>query len=267
MQGPRLLALITAIALTLGLCVCSGVLLVIVGVQQQSTASPSGLAPSTPPTPSTPSAPWVPPPTAPSQGVAGPGAPSVPTVPASSVRTTPATATLALTTDTPTRGPANAPVTIHVVSDFQCPFCARAERTIQQLDADNPGRLRWVWHDYPLPFHQRATPAAMAARAVRAQLGDPGFWSYHDALFANQRALEDADLDRMASLLPGIDLARFQRDRSADRFRILIEHDTADVNAAGGSGGTPRFLIGDRWLVGAQPASSFQALIEELDPR
>src|SRR5690606_42153865 len=68
----------------------------------------------------------------------------------------------------PSRGPKDAPVTIHVFSDFECPFCRRAEPTLASLEEQYGDRLRIVWHDLPLPFHKNARPAAHAAREARS---------------------------------------------------------------------------------------------------
>src|SRR5207245_1606779 len=81
------------------------------------------------------------------------------------------------------KGPADAPVTIVEFSDFQCPFCARVEATIDQILQAYPGKVRVVWQDFPLPFHENATPAALLGRAARAQ---GRFWQLQKQLFANQ---------------------------------------------------------------------------------
>ena len=58
--------------------------------------------------------------------------------------------------DDPVRGPADAPVTIVVFSDFQCPFCGRVEPTLKQLEETYAGKVRFVWKHQPLPFHPNA---------------------------------------------------------------------------------------------------------------
>jgi protein-disulfide isomerase len=174
-----------------------------------------------------------------------------------------ATGSLAIA-DNATRGPAGAPVTIHVVSDFQCPFCSRVEPTLGQLDAANAGQIRWVWHDYPLPFHQNAMPAAEAAREVRRQLGDEAFWRFHDMLFENNRSLDGATIERLAGTMPGLDLAAFRSAMTSHQHEAAVRADMAAVDAAVASGsvGTPCFLINGQWLRGAQPISRFQEAVD-----
>jgi len=76
--------------------------------------------------------------------------------------------------DSPVRGPADALVTIIESSDFECPFCKRVGPTLKQLEQAFPGKLRFAFKHNPLPFHQNALPAALAAEEARAQKGDAG---------------------------------------------------------------------------------------------
>src|SRR5512142_2566879 len=71
--------------------------------------------------------------------------------------------------DDPVRGPADAPVTVVLFSDFQCPFCSRVEPTLKQLLETYPGKVRIVWKHLPLGMHPNALPAALAAEAAREQ--------------------------------------------------------------------------------------------------
>ncbi len=179
-----------------------------------------------------------------------------------------APAFLAILPDSPTRGGQSAPVTIHIVSDFQCPFCSRVEPTLAQLDAQNPGRIRWVWHDYPLPFHQNAMPAAEAAREVRRQLGDAAFWRFHDMLFENNRDLSPQTIEGLAGAMPGLDLGAFRGALASHQHEAAIRTDMAQVDSAVGGGvGTPCFLINGQWLRGAQPLAAFQTALDQAAPR
>ena len=162
----------------------------------------------------------------------------------------------------PVKGPKNAPVTIVAFSDFQCPFCSRVVPTVARIAETYPSQVRFVWRNYPLPFHNDAMPAAEAASEVFAQVGDAGFWLYHDMLFENQHELGAENLVALASRIPGVDGGRVRSALSDGRHRAAIEADMAAVRAAGMSIGTPSFLIGDELLSGAQPFESFQAVID-----
>jgi protein-disulfide isomerase len=156
------------------------------------------------------------------------------------------------------KGPADAPVTIVEYSDFQCPFCARVEPTIDRIMADYKGRVRVVWRDFPLAFHENAATAALAAREARAQ---GRFWPMQKQLFANQGALDRAGLEKAAAGL-GLDPARLRA--ALDRPGALAELD-AEVAAAARLGvrGTPTFFVNGRRVVGAQPYERFKVIIEE----
>lgn len=162
----------------------------------------------------------------------------------------------------PSRGAASAPLVIQIFSDFQCPFCSRVVPTVERILETYPTQVRIVWRNYPLPFHNNAMPAAEAASEVFAQVGDAGFWPYHDLLFENQRDLGTASLVALAGRVPGVDVGRVGAALSDHRHRAAIEADMAAVTAAGMSIGTPSFLIGDELLSGAQPFEQFQQVID-----
>src|SRR5579863_5914338 len=86
----------------------------------------------------------------------------------------------------PSLGPATAPVTMVEFSDFQCPFCKRTEPTIKELRAKYGDKIRLVYLDFPLSFHNHSLDAAKAGRCANEQ---GKFWEMHDAMFADQAKL------------------------------------------------------------------------------
>jgi len=161
----------------------------------------------------------------------------------------------------PFKGPATALVTIVEVSDFQCPFCKRVNPTLKQLMTKYKGQIRIVFKHNPLPFHKRAEPAAELAIEALKQRGNKGFWDAHDRLFAQQKNLEDADLEQIARDM-GLNVARVKAAIKHRKHRKIIEADqdlASDFNARG----TPHFFINGRRLIGAQPVSKFSAIIDE----
>lgn len=167
--------------------------------------------------------------------------------------------------DSPVRGASNALVTIVEFSDFQCPFCRRAEGTLQQLRADFGGDLRVVYKHNPLGYHTHAMPAAEAAQEALAQQGNDGFWRYHDALFAHQEALERADLERYASL-QGLDMARFRAALDGHVHQARIQRDARLAEGLQAES-TPTFFINGAMLVGAQSYEVFHTLVERARAR
>ncbi|HYB99044.1 MAG TPA: thioredoxin domain-containing protein [Candidatus Limnocylindrales bacterium] len=154
------------------------------------------------------------------------------------------------------KGPANAKVTIIAFSDYECPFCKRADETVHQVLKEYEGKIRYVHRDYPLPFHKNARKAAMAARCA----GDQGkFWEFNEALF-KATDISEPKLGEIATTLT-LDKAKFDECLASDKYKTMIDE---DVEAAGEAGvsGTPAFFINGRMLSGAQPLERFKALID-----
>jgi protein-disulfide isomerase len=163
--------------------------------------------------------------------------------------------------DDPARGAKDALVTIVEFSDFQCPFCKHVETTLDELRKLYGKDLRVVWKDNPLPFHERALPAAKFARVVFQTKGNDAFWKMHDALFENQASLEDSDFEELAKK-QGLSWKSMQGALAADKLTGRIE-DSEDVASDFEARGTPHFFINGRRLSGAQPLVNFKKLIDE----
>jgi protein-disulfide isomerase len=159
----------------------------------------------------------------------------------------------------PAKGPKNAPVTIVEWSDFQCPFCGRAQPTLQQIFKEYSGKVRLVWKNQPLSFHPNAMPAAEAAMAAYEQ-GSEKFWAMHDRLFEKQNELSPAYYEQVAREI-GLDVPKWKAAVEARRAQSLIQADMSAGNAVGANG-TPTFFINGRKLVGAMPFDSFKAVID-----
>jgi protein-disulfide isomerase len=155
-------------------------------------------------------------------------------------------------------GPATAPVTIVEYSDFECPYCVRAQPAVTQILETYGDRVRLVFRDFPLRMHDNAHLAAQAARCAGEQ---ERFWDYHDVLFENYRALRPADLQRYAAELD-LDLAPFADCLDSGRYAEAVDADAAS-GAQFGVSGTPAFFINGRLLSGAQPFAAFQQVIDE----
>ena len=161
-------------------------------------------------------------------------------------------------TDGPARGPANAPIEIIEFSDFQCPFCLRADPTVRQVLSTYGDRIHFVYRHYPLPNHPNARPAAEAAACAADQ---DKFWAYHDRLFASQARLEAADLKQHAADL-GLDTAKFNACVDSHQSKARVDADLRTGQDVGVDG-TPAFFINGRLLSGAQPFDAFKRVIDE----
>ncbi len=160
--------------------------------------------------------------------------------------------------DSPIKGSEDAWDTVVEVSDFQCPFCARGAATLKEVEKAYGADVRLVFKHNPLPFHNRALPAALATECAHAQ---SKFWLLHDTLFEHQRELEDPHLEKYAKEAK-LDMGRYSKCLSDGKYKARIEADQA-VAARLGARGTPAFFINGRFLSGAQPFPAFKALIDE----
>jgi protein-disulfide isomerase len=177
----------------------------------------------------------------------------------------------------PSLGPADAPITIVEFSDYQCPFCYRWHAEVyDQLQAAYPGKLRLVYRNFPLSFHQNAFAAAEAALCAGDQTK---YWEYHDALFERHEilnnqsgtVLEQAEYDQMAEDL-NLDVAAFAACMTSRKYQTFIKNDmqyaaALPVDYENGQpvmavGGTPTFFINGRRLGGAYPFEYFKTIID-----
>lgn len=126
-------------------------------------------------------------------------------------------------------GNPDAPVTLMEFGDYQCPACQtffRQAKPILDVSYIEPGRVRFVFYDFPL---EATHPNAfLAARAARCAGDQEGYWEYHDRLFQDQLAWSvQAD--------PAGDFIRYAEDLGLERndFRACLRSDRhADVVTA-----------------------------------
>jgi protein-disulfide isomerase len=158
----------------------------------------------------------------------------------------------------PAKGPSTAPIELIEFSDFQCPFCLRANPTVEQVLNTYGDKIHFVYRHFPLPNHPSARPAAEASQCAAEQ---GKFWPFHDKLFANPSRLGDADFKQHASEL-GLDTGKFNACVDSHKYKGVVD---ADVKAGEQAGitGTPAFFVNGRFLSGAQPFNAFQDAIED----
>jgi protein-disulfide isomerase len=116
--------------------------------------------------------------------------------------------------------------------------------------------VKVVWKNHPLPMHQFAMPAAVAAMAANEQ---GKFWEYHDKLFANQQKMTRDDFLRYAKEL-NLDLAKFTKDLDSGKYKTQIDADANEAMTLGASG-TPAFFVNGRFVNGAKPFTEFAKVI------
>ncbi len=168
----------------------------------------------------------------------------------------------------PMLGDENAPVTMVVYEDFQCPFCQQFEQGAMQQIVSNyvdSGQVKVVWKDLPLPQlgHDWAEPAAAAMECVYRQ-DNQAFWNVKDRVFENQAGISVSNVESTIK-----DYAS-QEGVSSDAVQSCIDNDNPmeEVNGDSdeaqqvGANGTPTIIINGQKIVGAQPYSNFEQVIE-----
>lgn len=163
------------------------------------------------------------------------------------------------TANLPRRGSsAIARVELVQCGDFDCPFCKRSTKTIDEIATAYPTQVAIYWLHNPLSFHATAEPAARAAVAAANQ---DKFWEMHDKLYAETSLRSDADFETIAKDL-GLDVAKFKTDFAAPETKDLVaeQQKTCVDNDARG---TPSFFVNGRLVTGAQPFDRFKEVIDE----
>ncbi len=157
------------------------------------------------------------------------------------------------------KGPADGSITIVEFSDYQCPFCARAEPIIMQALEAYPTQARFVYKHFPL---ESIHPHAMGASQAAIAAGKQGkFWEMHEKLFANQRALQPEKLDSYATEL-GLDVEKFKADMGSDETKKAVRDDMRLARSAGVRG-TPTIFVNGR-LLRNRSIDGFKELIDKL---
>jgi len=154
-------------------------------------------------------------------------------------------------------------------SDYECSFCARFHMdTFKQLKKEyiDTGRLRFVYRDFPLPFHQNAMKASLAAGCA----GEQGkYWEMHEALFVNQQTI--GDVDGLVKKT-GLNATSFNKCMDGKKYEDAVTKDINDGRELGVNG-TPTFILGKldasgkvsgEVIQGAVPYSVFKGKIDAL---
>ncbi|XOF35165.1 MAG: DsbA family protein [Candidatus Electrothrix sp. YB6] len=149
------------------------------------------------------------------------------------------------TTGSPFIGKKDAPVTLVVFSDFQCPFCSKVQPLLDKILESNPGKLKIVFKHLPLQMHKQARPAALASIAAQEQ---GKFWEMHDALFAVSKKLNKETIEKAATDI-GLDMEKFKKDWTSPAVEEKLKKDMMDAGKAG-VGGTPSLYINGRQVKG-----------------
>ena len=165
-------------------------------------------------------------------------------------------------------GDSDAPITVVEFSDFQCPFCARFHTETFGLLKQNyidTGKIRFVYKDYPLGFHQFAQKASETAECAGEQ---DKFWEMHEKLFAaGQEWQVDSDTANATfkRYAKGLGLTSSRFDKCLDGGEMAQDvRDDLTQGSKNGVSGTPGFFVQGRTISGAQPYAVFAGALDSL---
>jgi protein-disulfide isomerase len=160
----------------------------------------------------------------------------------------------------PSIGPEDAPIVIVEFSDYQCPFCKRwHDQVYESLMAAYPSQIRLVYRNLPLT---QLHPQAMASAEASLCAGEQNaYWQYHGKLFENSDVLTDDIFSTLATDL-GLDMAAFETCMTEHKFQAEIQTDMQFAIDLGIQS-TPTFFINGLAIVGAQPLTAFQQIIDK----
>lgn len=159
-------------------------------------------------------------------------------------------------------GSKDAPVTIVVYSDFECPYCERGYKVIQQIKENYKEKVRLVFKNLPLDFHPLAMPAAKYFEAIALQSSDKAY-KFHDEVFENQNKFkaEGEKFLKAAAKKVGANIAKLEKDLNGDEVQSRIKADMEEARKFGFSG-TPGFLVNGVSVRGAFPFEEFKKIID-----
>lgn len=157
----------------------------------------------------------------------------------------------------PVLGPSDAKITMVEFSDFECPYCSRAVKNMQEIMAAYPKDIKLIYKQFPLSMHPHAQLAATASLAAKDQ---GKFWEMHNIMFANFRKLSRENILGWAKEI-GLDVNKFQADLDSGKYKKIIDKDLADGESSGVYG-TPAFFINGKLYNGPVELAQLKPILD-----
>ncbi len=162
----------------------------------------------------------------------------------------------------PSKGPADAKVTVVEFADFECPHCRELYESLQGIEAKYP-QVRFVYKNFPLTtIHPWAQTAAIGAHCAYEQSPE-AFWKVHDAIFDDQDVISPENVwDKLVSYASqaGLNADTFKACLSSADAQKAVDAERAE-GVALGVNSTPTAYVNGRPLAGGDP----QTLVQYID--
>jgi protein-disulfide isomerase len=164
----------------------------------------------------------------------------------------------------PSRGPADAPVTIVEFSDLQCPHCKEAQPTIDKLVSEEKN-ARLVFQNFPLQSHDWAAKAAAYADCIGRSSND-AFWKFMQGVYDAQSDILTTNADEKLTALAdksGVKGSDIAACAAKPETTSRVEHSVA-LGKSVDVTGTPTLFINGRKIanVAALPYDMLKQLTE-----
>ena len=156
--------------------------------------------------------------------------------------------------------------TVTLYTDYQCPYCAKAEPTYEKVAKDLEGTMNVTVRNMPLPAHKNAVPAALTVQA--AELQDKHL-EMANKLFETQDSWKDVSQTDLAGVFIGyaqelgLDEEKFRDDLGDSKTLDLIKGDFEYAQKIGVAG-TPQFAVNDKVLKNVDSSTSAEDMVKEF---
>ena len=161
-------------------------------------------------------------------------------------------------------GPKNAPLTLIEYSDFECPYCSEAGKTVKALLEKYKSKIKFVYKHLPLEFHKNAMHAAVYFEAAAIQ-DKKAALEFHFKVFESQREFSKGGEKFLVSIAKkmGFDVDKMQRDAVSLEVMNKVSRHMEEARELGFNG-TPAFIFNGIPLRGAYPIKYFEDIISKL---
>ena len=130
-------------------------------------------------------------------------------------------------------------ITIIEYSGYQCPACQASAAHGSKILKEYAGKVRWIMRDFPLSFHKRGRPSAIAAHCA-AKNSPSKYWHFYDS-FYNDKKLDDAAITSLAKKV-GLNMKTFNKCLKSKEVADIVEKNFQSGQKQGITG-TPSFFI------------------------
>ncbi|WP_295643969.1 DsbA family protein [uncultured Corynebacterium sp.] len=164
-------------------------------------------------------------------------------------------------------GAVDAPVVISEFADMECPYCATFHNETRDKIVQNyvdKGLVRLEWNDFAI----NGEHAVEGAKAGRAAAKQGKFQEFMNELYKASKGkqghpgFKKQDFEKFAEAAGVPDMEKFKKDATGKEFDKPVA-EARQYGASIGINGTPAFVVGTKFVSGAQPWDVFKKVIDE----